>query len=121
MPLRRTTLSHTTTFGIHRIVCLPGGKREAFQQTLSEEVIPMAPLPGLNRVTNVVAQTLLMDENEGTVDTCLWAIYFNGVHDPDTVREKCEAMYESVRDQLELVGVRTSFRLETLAARWEVE
>ena len=59
-----------------------------------------------------------MDETEGTVDTCLWAVYFNGVHDPELMREKCEAMYKSVRDKLESVDVRTSFRLETLAARW---
>jgi hypothetical protein len=32
MPWNRTTLSHTTTIGIHRIVCLPGVKREVFLQ-----------------------------------------------------------------------------------------
>jgi hypothetical protein len=100
-------------------VCLPGVERDAFLRTLREEVLPTAPLPDLNRVTNVVAQTLLMDENEGAVDTCLWAIYFNGVHHPELVREKCEAVYEGIQDKLEAVGVRSSFRLETLEARWE--
>jgi hypothetical protein len=37
------------------------------------------------------------------------------------VGEKCEAMYKSVRDKLEAVVVRTSLRVETLAARWEAE
>jgi hypothetical protein len=121
MPWNRTTLSHTTTIGIHRIVRLPGVMRDQFLQRLREEVLPMASLPGLNRVTNVVAQALLTDETEGVVDTCLWAIYCNGVHRPGMVREQCEAMYEGVREQLESVGVRTAFRLETLVARWEAE
>ena len=60
-----------------------------------------------------------MDENEGAVDTCSSAIYFHGVHHPELVREKCEAVYKGIRDELEAVGVRSSFRLETLEARWE--
>ena len=55
MPWKPTTLSQTTTIGIHQIVRLPGVKRGTFRQMLSEEVLPVAPLPGVDRVTNVVA------------------------------------------------------------------
>ena len=119
MSWKRTVLIQTTTTGIHHIVRLPEVKGEVFLQTLSEEVFPMALLPGEDRMTNPVAQALWSDEAEGVADTWGWAIYFNGLHRPEVVREKCEAMYKSVRDKLEAVGVRTPFRLETLAARWE--
>jgi hypothetical protein len=66
-----------------------------------------------------VVAPLLTDETKGAVDTCSWAIYFNGVHHPELVRERCEAVYEGIRDKLEAGGVRSSFRLETLEARWE--
>jgi hypothetical protein len=66
-----------------------------------------------------VVASLLTDETKGAVDTCSWVIYFNGVHHPELAREKCEAVYEDIRDKLEAVGVRSSFRLETLEARWE--
>jgi hypothetical protein len=121
MQWSQAPLSHTTTVGLHRIVRLPGVMREEFMQRLREEVLPMATRPSLNRATNVVAQALLTDETEGAVDTCVWAIYCNGVHHPDMVREHCEEMYEGIRDKLESVGVRTSFCLETLEARWEAK
>ena len=121
MQWNRIMLSHTTTIGIHRIVRLPGIQKEDFLQKLREEILPMASLPPLNRVTNVTAQTLSTDETEDSVDTCSWAIHFNGVHRPELVRDNCEAMYSSVRDKLEAVGVRTSFRLETLEASWDAE
>jgi hypothetical protein len=64
LPWDPTMLSHTTTIGIHRIIRLPGIPKEVFLQTLRKEVLPIAPLPDLNRVTNVVSQTLLTNENE---------------------------------------------------------
>jgi hypothetical protein len=121
MPWSQTTLSQTTTIGMHRIVRLPGVTREEFLQTLREKVLPLAPLPSLDRVTNVMAQALLTEETKGAVDTCVWVIYCHGVYHPDMVREKCEAMYEGIRDKLEAVGVRISFRLETLEAKWDAK
>jgi hypothetical protein len=57
------TLSHTD----HKCSpnCAPSWViREKFMQRLREEVLSTAPLPGLNRVTNVGAQHLLMHEME---------------------------------------------------------
>jgi hypothetical protein len=120
MQWKRRTLSHTTTIGTHRIVRLPGTREEDFVRTL-REVLATASLPDLNRVTNVEAQELQRDESGGVVDSYLWVIYFRGVDQPESVREKCEAMYESVREKLDSVGVRTSFSLATLEGRWEAE
>ena len=118
MPRKQTTLSQTTTIGTHRIVRFPGTTDENFIRTLREEVLATVPLPGLDRVTNVVAQEFLRDETESEVDIYLWAIYFNGLHQPEVVREKCEAMYKNVREKLETVGVRISFSLATIEGRW---
>ena len=121
MPWKKTTLSQTTTIGSYRIVRLPGTTEENFLRTLREEVLDIVPLPVLDRLTNVEAQELLRDETGGEVDTYLWAIYFNGLHRPEVVREKCEAIYKNVREKLESVGARISFSLTTLEGRWEAE
>lgn len=118
MPRKQTTLSQTTTIGTHRIVRFPGTTDENFIRTLREEVLATVPLPGFDRVTNVVAQEFLRDETESEVDIYLWAIYFNGLHQPEVVRDKCEAMYQNVREKLETVGVRISFSLATIEGRW---
>ena len=120
MKWKSTTLFHTTAIGTHRIVRLPGTREEDFVRTL-REVLATASLPDLNRVTNVEAQELQRDESGGVADSYLWVIYFRGLDRPELVRELGEAMYESVREKLDSVGVRTSFNLAVLEGRWEAE
>ena len=121
MELNRRTLSHQTTIGTYTIVRLPGVTRDAFLDTLRDEVLGQVFLPPLNRATNLVGQDLYMKDDEDGVDMCLWAISFNGVHSRDLVRDSCEAMYESIREQLETVGTRVSFQIATLEAGWDAD
>ena len=119
MAWERVTLFHTTTIGTHRIVRLPGVTEEEFMRKLQEEVLLAVPIRGLSRDTNVMAQELLKAETGDEADAYLWTIYWNGIHRPDTVRNECEEMYAGIREKLELVGVRTSFDVATIEAKWE--
>jgi hypothetical protein len=121
MSWKRITLDHTTMVGTYRIVRLPGTTKQDFIKTLTEEVLGMVSRPGLQRETNVVSQDLLTEETEDNVDTCLWAMYFNGIHAPSAVQNDCEAMFNSIKEKLESVGTRVSFSLATLQGRWEAE
>jgi hypothetical protein len=117
----RIGLAHTTMAGIHRIERLPGITQEDFQKTIDDALSEAVPLPDLNRVTNIVGQAVLREEGEASAPGgYLWALFFNGVHAPDRVREHCEAMYANVRERVESVGRRTSFTMATLEGRWEV-
>ena len=121
MSWKRITIAGTTMVGTYRIVCLPGTTKEDFINTLREELLSMVSRPGFQRDTNVVSQDILTEETEDDVDSCLWAMYFNGIHAPSAVRNDCEAMYDSIKEKLESVGVRVSFNLATLQGRWEAE
>jgi len=68
-----------------------------------------------------MSQNLLASETTGDVDICLWRMYFSGIHAPEAVSADCEAIYDSVREKLELVGTRISFELETLEGSWVIE
>ena len=118
----RSTLGHTTTIGTHRIERLAGASNEDFQKAVNDAVT-RAPLPPLNRVTNVTGQELLQEDGaKGDAGGAyLWSISFNGIHSPDAVRQKCEAMYEDVRAQIERVAKRSSFSVATLRGRWDAE
>jgi hypothetical protein len=119
MAWERVTLSQATTIGTHRIVRLPGVTDEEFMRKLQEEVLLAVPIPELNRVTNVVAQELLKIETGDEADAYLWTIYWDGLHRPGKVRYECEKMYAGVREKLELVGVRTSFDVAAIEAKWK--
>jgi hypothetical protein len=118
---KQATLSHNTLVGTHRIVRIPGVSDEACQRHLQEQVLAAAPIPGLNRVTNVIAQELRREEREDGVDAYLWDIVWNGLHDADRVQSGCEEMYAAVREQLEQVGVRVSLSVASIESRWESE
>ncbi len=120
MAFKPVTLMHTTTVGTFVIVSLPGTSREDFVDSL-RQILSAATPTQLERDTNPVSQELLIDETQVDVNTCLWSIRFNGIHAPETVRAKCQTIYESVREALEGVGVRASFRLETLEGGWQVD
>lgn len=120
MAFKQVTLAHTTTVGTFVIVSLPGTSKEDFVNTLREALTAATPTP-LQRDTNVISQELLSDDTQADVNTCLWSLRFNGIHAPDTVRTKCLAIYEGVREQVEEVGTRASFRLETLQGAWDVD
>ncbi len=114
-------LAHTTTAGIHRIERLPNATNEDCLKTLHQALTTVA-LPDLNRVTNVISHELAREESVASgSDVYLWVIYFNGVHAPDAVRDKCDAMYKNVREQVESVGKRTGFSMATLEGRWTAE
>ena len=120
MSWNQLTLSQTTTVGTFAIKSLPGTSKEEFVNALSEVLSTVTP-PGSQRDTNVVSQQLLTDDTSADGNTCFWALRFNGIHAPDAVRSKCEAMYEGVREKLEAVGTRASFSLSTLQGEWTAE
>jgi hypothetical protein len=120
MAFNQVTLGHTTTVGTFVIVSLPGTTKEDFVNTLRHALSAATPTSS-DRVTNPVSQELLTDETQADVNICLWSLKFVGIHAPDDVRTKCQAIYEGVRDTLEGVGTRVSFRLETLEGAWEVD
>jgi hypothetical protein len=120
MTFKQVTLAHTTTVGTFVIVSLPGVSKEDFVNTLRQALSAATPTSS-QRDTNPVSQELLTDETQVDVNTCLWSLRFNGIHAPDVVRTKCRASYDDVRETLEGVGTRVSFRLETLEGAWEVD
>jgi hypothetical protein len=120
MAFKQITLNHTTTIGTFVIVSLSGTSKEDFVNALREALNAATPTP-LQRDTDVVSQELLFDETQADVNTCLWSLRFNGIHAPDAVRTKCQAIYEGVREKVEEVGTRASFRLETLQSTWDVD
>ena len=121
MSWKRVNMGGTTMVGTYRIVRLPGTTKDDFVNTLRGDLLSMVFRPGLQRDTNVVSQDILMEETEDNFDSCLWTMYFNGIHSPIAVRNDCEAMYDSIKEKIELVGVRVSFNLATLQSRWEAE
>lgn len=112
-------VSHADNVGTHTIVRLPGVTDEVFMQKMCDEILPAAPVPPLNRATNVVAQELYKDESDGVTTTYQWKIIWNGINRPDLVQRGCEEMYDAIRAQLEQVGVRTAFSVGCGKARWE--
>ena len=123
MAFKQSTLSLTTTVGTFVIVSLPGTSKEDLVNTLREALTAAIP-PTPQRDTNVISQELRSDEtkfdvNTLGVNTCLWSLTFNGIHAPEAVRTKCQAIYEGVREKVEEVRTRVSFRLETLEGAWE--
>ena len=121
MSWKRVTIAGTTMVGTYRIVRLPGTTKDDFINTLGGDLLGTVSRPGLQRDTNVVSQDILIEETDDKVDSCLWAMYFNGIHSPMAVRNDCKAMYDSIKEKIESVGVRVSFNLETLQCRWEAE
>ena len=120
MAFKQLRLSRTTMVGTFVIVSLPSTGKTQFMAGLQQALTAATP-PPLQRDSNVISQELFSDETQADVNTCLWSIRFNGIHAADAVREDCLALYEGVREQIEKVGTRTSFRLETLEGAWQVE
>jgi hypothetical protein len=120
MSFKQVSLANTTTVGTFVIVSLPGINQQDFINTLREALSAATPTQ-LQRDTNVISQQLLSDDSQSDVNICLWSLHFNGIHAPGVVQGKCLTIYESVREKVETVGTRASFRLETLQGAWEVE